>query len=78
MAYTHQRFSLGFNGNQIVIANLTAEKKVPVPVGGGELTFSYSVEWHGSFAHAVRSARNKCIPRECKTGEASPGSTQSE
>eukprot|EP00659_Diplonema_papillatum_P017447 gene17447-26817_t len=46
MVYTHQRFSLGFNGNQIVIANLTAAVKVPVPVGGGELTFTYSVEWH--------------------------------
>ena len=43
--YTHQRFSLGYNGDKVVVANLTAEDKVEIPLEGGELKFTYSVDW---------------------------------
>eukprot|EP01059_Diplonema_ambulator_P002702 TRINITY_DN12349_c0_g1_i1.p1 TRINITY_DN12349_c0_g1~~TRINITY_DN12349_c0_g1_i1.p1 ORF type:complete len:589 (+),score=207.79 TRINITY_DN12349_c0_g1_i1:44-1768(+) len=47
MIYTHQRFSLGYNNDQIVLVNLTAENKVAVREGI-ELEFTYSVEWEES------------------------------
>eukprot|EP00760_Papus_ankaliazontas_P011533 PhM_4_TR14837/c0_g1_i1/m.12118/K17087/TM9SF3; transmembrane 9 superfamily member 3 len=43
--YTRQHFSLARNGARLVLANLTAEEEVPVPVGGGSIDFSYSVDW---------------------------------
>ena len=46
--YTHQRFSLGYNGDRIVVANLTAEGKVEIPKNGGDITFTYNVEWQPS------------------------------
>eukprot|EP01064_Diplonema_japonicum_P002849 TRINITY_DN11842_c0_g1_i2.p1 TRINITY_DN11842_c0_g1~~TRINITY_DN11842_c0_g1_i2.p1 ORF type:complete len:576 (+),score=145.41 TRINITY_DN11842_c0_g1_i2:58-1785(+) len=47
MMYTHQRFSLGYNNNHVVLANMTAENKVAV-AEGVELEFTYSVEWKAS------------------------------
>eukprot|EP01060_Flectonema_neradi_P030386 TRINITY_DN439_c2_g1_i2.p1 TRINITY_DN439_c2_g1~~TRINITY_DN439_c2_g1_i2.p1 ORF type:complete len:576 (+),score=77.79 TRINITY_DN439_c2_g1_i2:63-1790(+) len=43
--YLHQKFNLGWNGDRIIIANLTAENKVPIPVDGGSLSFTYSIHW---------------------------------
>eukprot|EP00667_Euglena_gracilis_P006954 EG_transcript_7022 len=43
--YSHQHFSLGWNGNRIVMANLTVENEVPISREGGLLYFTYSVRW---------------------------------
>eukprot|EP00662_Eupelagonemidae_sp_cell21_P035463 gene35463-52876_t len=45
LLYLHQRFSLGYNGDRVVVANLTVEDPREVPADGGEFEFSYSVEW---------------------------------
>eukprot|EP00993_Chasmostoma_nieuportense_P007328 NODE_811_length_1848_cov_104.590936_g757_i0.p1 GENE.NODE_811_length_1848_cov_104.590936_g757_i0~~NODE_811_length_1848_cov_104.590936_g757_i0.p1 ORF type:complete len:584 (-),score=133.83 NODE_811_length_1848_cov_104.590936_g757_i0:47-1798(-) len=42
--YLHQHFSLGYNGDRIVLANLTAEHEAPIPTTG-VLNFTYSVQW---------------------------------
>merc|ERR1711916_103032 len=42
--FTHKTFSFGYNGNQIVEVNLTAENPEPI-VEGGEIVFTYAVEW---------------------------------
>eukprot|EP01061_Rhynchopus_euleeides_P015354 TRINITY_DN2621_c1_g1_i2.p1 TRINITY_DN2621_c1_g1~~TRINITY_DN2621_c1_g1_i2.p1 ORF type:complete len:568 (+),score=233.92 TRINITY_DN2621_c1_g1_i2:63-1766(+) len=46
--YSHQRFSLGYNGNQVVVANLTAEEKQEIPEEGGEMRFTYNIDWQPS------------------------------
>jgi hypothetical protein len=47
--YPHLHFTLGFNNDQIVTANVTTDTKRRVDVtdanGGQEIVFSYSVEW---------------------------------
>lgn len=48
--FTHQRISVGWNGNTIVVANLTADTDVVIPPKGGSIDFSYSVEWQASDA----------------------------
>ena len=47
--YPHLHFTIGFNGNQIVTANVTTDVTRRVDVTdtsvGQEIVFSYSVEW---------------------------------
>ena len=47
--YPHLHFSLGYNQNQIVMANVTTDTKRKVDITdttvGQEIVFSYSVEW---------------------------------
>ncbi len=47
--YPHLHFSLGFNGDQIVSANVTTDHKRRVDItdvsAGQEIVFSYSIEW---------------------------------
>eukprot|EP01038_Epipyxis_sp_PR26KG_P008129 gene8129-11007_t len=47
--YPHLHFSIGFNGDQIVTANVTTDAKRRVDVtdttAGQEVVFSYTVEW---------------------------------
>ena len=47
--YPHLHFSLGFNGDQIVSANVTTDSKRRVDItdttSGQEVVFSYTVEW---------------------------------
>lgn len=45
--YSHQHFSLGYNGDRVVEANVTTSNKVPLQEGM-PLVFSYSVQWHTS------------------------------
>eukprot|EP00761_Pharyngomonas_kirbyi_P012383 gb/GECH01012410.1/.p1 GENE.gb/GECH01012410.1/~~gb/GECH01012410.1/.p1 ORF type:complete len:582 (+),score=48.68 gb/GECH01012410.1/:1-1746(+) len=45
--YSHQHFSLGYNHDRVVEANITTSNKVPLQEGM-PLVFSYSVQWHGS------------------------------
>lgn len=40
--WTHKKFSIGYNGNQIVDVNLTSEGKVKL-AAGEKLSFSYEV-----------------------------------
>lgn len=45
--YTHKKFDLAFNGNQIVDVNMTTEGKVLLALGA-EIPFSYEVHWKSS------------------------------
>jgi transmembrane 9 superfamily protein 3 len=45
--WTHKRFDIGFNGNQIVDSNLTTGRRVKL-APGVTLDFSYQVIWHKS------------------------------
>lgn len=45
--YTHKRFDIGYNGNQIVDINLTTEEKELLTMGT-KLRFSYEVNWKPS------------------------------
>jgi len=45
--YTHQKFSIGYNDQNIVQVSLTAENPVPI-VEGANVQFTYSVEWVSS------------------------------
>lgn len=42
--YTHRRFSVSFNGDQVIEVNMTSENPKPIKVGV-EMAFTYSVEW---------------------------------
>jgi transmembrane 9 superfamily protein 3 len=42
--YTHKKFVIAYNGNQIIEVNLTSENPEPI-AAGTVLTFTYSVEW---------------------------------
>lgn len=42
--FTHKRFSLALNGDQVIEVNLTSENPQEV-VAGKTIQFSYSVEW---------------------------------
>ena len=46
--YLHQHFSLGYNGDRVVVTNLTVENEVPIPLDGGVLYLTYSVKWSES------------------------------
>eukprot|EP01004_Peranema_trichophorum_P002590 NODE_1637_length_1869_cov_47.603093_g1385_i0.p1 GENE.NODE_1637_length_1869_cov_47.603093_g1385_i0~~NODE_1637_length_1869_cov_47.603093_g1385_i0.p1 ORF type:complete len:595 (+),score=56.73 NODE_1637_length_1869_cov_47.603093_g1385_i0:33-1787(+) len=46
--YLHQHFTIGYNKDQIVLANLTVDNEVPIPLEGGQLDFTYSVTWSSS------------------------------
>jgi transmembrane 9 superfamily protein 3 len=43
--YTHQKFSLSWNGNRVIEVNLTSENPA-VLEPGTQLEFTYSVTWH--------------------------------
>eukprot|EP00003_Mantamonas_plastica_P024641 TRINITY_DN462_c1_g1_i10.p1 TRINITY_DN462_c1_g1~~TRINITY_DN462_c1_g1_i10.p1 ORF type:complete len:259 (-),score=64.70 TRINITY_DN462_c1_g1_i10:76-810(-) len=43
--YTHKKFSISYNGDQIIEVNLTSETPMPID-NGVNLVFTYSVEWH--------------------------------
>jgi len=44
LVYTHKKFSISYNGNQIIQVNLTSEN--PVTLGeAAQLEFTYSVDW---------------------------------
>ncbi|KAK2185289.1 hypothetical protein NP493_241g06067 [Ridgeia piscesae] len=45
--WTHKKFDIGVNGNQIVDVNLTSEAKVKL-MPGSKILFSYEVRWHKS------------------------------
>lgn len=45
--WTHKRFDIGYNGNQIVDVNLTTGKRQKLEVGA-ELSFTYEVNWKQS------------------------------
>jgi len=45
--WTHKKFEIGYNGDQIVEINLTSENKVKVEEGG-DLPFTYQVTWKQS------------------------------
>lgn len=45
--WTHKKFDIGYNGNQIVEVNLTSEHKVKL-TPGMELPFTYEVHWKPS------------------------------
>lgn len=45
--WTHKRFEIGYNGNQLVDVNLTSESSVPLAVGSN-LAFTYEVTWKPS------------------------------
>ncbi|ODM87817.1 Transmembrane 9 superfamily member 3 [Orchesella cincta] len=45
--YSHKKFDLAFNGNQIVDVNMTTEGKVLLTVGA-KIPFSYEVHWKSS------------------------------
>ena len=45
--YTHKKFDIGYNGDQIVDVNLTTEGKVKLEKGV-TLSFSYEVNWYPS------------------------------
>lgn len=45
--WTHKKFDIGYNGNQIVDVNLTSENKVKL-VQGARIPFSYEVNWKES------------------------------
>lgn len=45
--WTHKKFDIGYNGNQIVDVNLTSEAKVKLEKGK-KITFTYEVNWKPS------------------------------
>lgn len=42
--FTHKKFDIGYNGNQIVDVNMTSEGKIKLEIGK-EIEFSYEVNW---------------------------------
>eukprot|EP01033_Poteriospumella_lacustris_P014382 gene14382-10279_t len=62
--YPHLLFSIGYNGDQIVTANVTTDARSRVDItdvsNGQEVTFSYTVEWIDSpeVAYDDRMKRN--------------------
>ena len=42
--YTHKSFEIGYNNEQVIMVNLTAENPRPL-TPGTELEFTYSVKW---------------------------------
>ena len=42
--YTHQDYSIGYNGNQVIEVNLTLDGPKPISIGA-DLEFTYSVTW---------------------------------
>lgn len=45
--YTHKKFDVGYNGNQIVDINLTTSKKELLQIGA-KIRFTYEVNWKPS------------------------------
>jgi len=45
--WTHMKFDIGYNGNQIVDVNLTSEVKKPLQVNAA-IDFTYEVNWKPS------------------------------
>ena len=45
--WTHKKFEIGYNGNQIIDVNLTSEGKTKLKLGE-QLAFSYEVTWKRS------------------------------
>ena len=45
--WTHKKFEIGYNGNQIIDVNLTSEGKTKLKLGE-QLAFSYEVTWKKS------------------------------
>ncbi|XP_043287073.1 transmembrane 9 superfamily member 3 isoform X1 [Venturia canescens] len=45
--WTHKKFDIGYNGNQIVDVNLTSEYKEKIETGA-QISFSYEVNWRKS------------------------------
>ena len=45
--WTHKKFEIGYNGNQIIDVNLTSEGKTKLKLGE-QLAFSYEVIWKKS------------------------------
>jgi hypothetical protein len=45
--WTHKKFDIGYNGQQIVDVNLTSENKVRLDVNV-KIPFTYEVNWHKS------------------------------
>ena len=45
--WTHKKFEIGYNGNQIIDVNLTSEGKTRLKLGE-KLSFSYEVTWKKS------------------------------
>ena len=45
--WTHKKFEIGYNGNQIIDVNLTSEGKTKLKLGE-QLAFSYEVTWKQS------------------------------
>ncbi|KAH9516628.1 Transmembrane 9 super member 3 [Dermatophagoides farinae] len=48
--FTHKKFDIGYNGDQIVDVNMTSEGKVRLEIGQ-EIEFSYEVNWKSSSVH---------------------------
>ena len=58
--WTHKKFEIGFNGNQIIDVNLTSEGKTKLRLGE-QLAFSYEVTWKkSSLKFEVRLDNSKC------------------
>eukprot|EP00041_Stephanoeca_diplocostata_P015709 m.300809 g.300809 ORF g.300809 m.300809 type:complete len:597 (-) comp20131_c0_seq2:327-2117(-) len=51
--YTHKRFDIGVNGNQIVDVNMTADNRVKI-ADGVDVRFTYEVVWHNSQTDFVK------------------------
>lgn len=45
--WTHKKFDIGYNGNQIVDVNLTSENKVLLDLNA-KIPFTYEVNWRKS------------------------------
>jgi len=45
--WSHKKFDIGYNENQIVDVNLTSEAKVKLHAGA-KISFSYEIKWHKS------------------------------
>ena len=45
--WTHKKFEIGYNGDQIIDVNLTSEGKTKLKLGE-EIAFSYEVTWKKS------------------------------
>jgi transmembrane 9 superfamily member 3 len=45
--WTHKKFDIGYNGNQIVDVNLTSENKVLLDLNA-KMPFTYEVNWRKS------------------------------
>jgi len=45
--YTHKKFTLSYNDNQVIYANMTVENPMPIKVGQ-KISFTYEVKWHAT------------------------------